>query len=76
MPLKTSERLHTISIFLAGGDGFYYSSQRENSQETKYINFRVTKKYIENSKYLFERRLDFNEMSLSPKKFRKRSTSC
>ena len=40
---KTSERLHTISIFLAGGEGFYYSSQRENSQETKYINFRVTK---------------------------------
>ena len=47
-----------FSIFLAGGEGFYYSSQIENSQETKYINFRVTK-WIENSKYLFWKKIRF-----------------
>ena len=44
--LKRLKDYIQFSIFLAGGEGFYYSSQRENSQETKYINFHVTKSII------------------------------
>ena len=81
--ILSSERLHTISIFLAGGEGFYYSSQRENSQETKYINFRVTK-WIENSKYLFWKKIRFQwqkkclflQEMLQKKKFLPKTKSC